>query len=103
MSENIIKAHGAHPFGLTWMARRDGAHADMLMDFGVMRMKKGDVYEENGDLEKAVLLVYGKVCFEWARIQPGKHPAGGPALRPDSGYKDHLSLRGSGDQYHADG
>lgn len=66
MSENIIKARGAHPFGLTWMARRDGAHADMLMDFGVMRMKKGDVYEENGDLEKAVLLVYGKVCFEWA-------------------------------------
>ena len=66
MSENIIKAHGAHPFGLTWMARRDGAHADMLMDFGIMRMKKGDVYEENGDLEKAVLLVYGKVCFEWA-------------------------------------
>ena len=42
MNENIIKARGAHPFGLKWLARTDGPHADMLMDFGVYRMKKGD-------------------------------------------------------------
>ena len=46
MNENIIKARGAHPFGLKWLARTDGPHADMLMDFGVYRMKKGDVWEE---------------------------------------------------------
>ena len=66
MNPNIIKAKGAHPFGLKWLARRDGEHADMLMDFGVYRMKKGDVYEETAALEKAVLLVYGEVQFDWA-------------------------------------
>ena len=65
MPENIRKAGGAHPFGLTWIARRDGVHAEMLMDFGVYRMQKGDVFEDASDLEKAVLLVYGKVAFEW--------------------------------------
>ena len=65
MNESIIKAHGAHPFGLRWLAERNGAHADMLMDFGVYRMKKGDVWEEAAPLEKAALLLYGEVKFEW--------------------------------------
>ncbi len=65
MEEKIIKARGEHPFGLKWLARMDGAHADMLMDFGVYRMKKGDVWEEDAKLEKAALLVYGEVKFEW--------------------------------------
>lgn len=66
MGQNIIKARGAHPFGLKWLARMDGDHADMLMDFGVYRMKKGDVWFEDASLEKAALLVYGEVKFEWA-------------------------------------
>ncbi|MBR5679279.1 MAG: 5-deoxy-glucuronate isomerase, partial [Clostridia bacterium] len=66
MEEKIIKARGEHPFGLRWLARMDGAHADMLMDFGVYRMKRGDVWEEAAPLEKAALLVYGEVKFEWA-------------------------------------
>ena len=65
MDRTIRKARGAHPFGLTWIARMEGEHRDMLMDFGVYRMKKGDVYEDNEALEKAVLLVYGEVAFEW--------------------------------------
>ena len=65
MNENIIKAHGVHPFGLKWLAKRNGPHADMLMDFGVFRMKKGDVWEETAPIEKAALLVYGEVKFEW--------------------------------------
>ena len=65
MNSNIIKARGAHPFGLKWLARRDGEHADMLMDFGVHRMKRGDVFEEGPGLEKAVLLVYGEAEFAW--------------------------------------
>ena len=66
MEEKIIKAHGAHPFELKWLSRMDGAHADMLMDFGVYLMKKGDVWFEDAMLEKAALLVYGEVKFEWA-------------------------------------
>ena len=65
MNPSIRKAHGAHPFGLTWIARMEGEHGDMLMDFGVFRMKKGDVYEDGESLEKAVLLVEGEVSFEW--------------------------------------
>ena len=65
MDRTIRKARGAHPFGLTWIARMEGEHRDMLMDFGVYRMKKGDVYKDNEALEKAVLLVYGEVAFEW--------------------------------------
>ena len=49
MNDSIIKARGAHPSGLQWLARMDGAHADMLMDFGVYRMKKGDVWEEKAE------------------------------------------------------
>ena len=73
MLENIRKARGEHPFGLTWIARRDGEHADMLMDFGVYRMHQGDVYEEKADLEKAVLLVYGTVAFDWVENGEKKH------------------------------
>ena len=65
MSESITKARGAHPFGLAWLAKMGGPHADMLMDFGVFRMKKGDVWADSAPLEKAVLLVYGQVKFEW--------------------------------------
>ena len=66
MAESAInKARGPHPFGLTWKARMHQEHADMLMDFGVYRMQKGDVWEDGNALEKAVLLVYGRVRFEW--------------------------------------
>ena len=65
MNPNHTKAGGAHPCGLTWLARRDGVHSEMLMDFGVYRMRKGDVFEDTSDLEKAVLLVYGEVEFAW--------------------------------------
>ncbi len=65
MNNNIIKARGPHPFGLKWLAERNGEHADMLMDFGVFRMRRGDTWQEEGGLEKAVLLVYGEVSFEW--------------------------------------
>ena len=46
MNPSIRKARGAHPFGLAWIARMDGEHRDMLMDFGVFRMKKGDIYAD---------------------------------------------------------
>lgn len=55
----ITRARGAHPFGITWLSRMDGEHRDMLMDFGVLRLKKGDSYADDSKLEKAFLLVYG--------------------------------------------
>lgn len=61
----IIKAKGAHPFGYTAIAEMGGKNSDMLMDFGVLRMKKGDVFTDDKALEKAYLLVYGKVELAW--------------------------------------
>ena len=63
--ELITRAHGEHAFGYTPMAEMNGVHAEMLMDFGVLRMRKGDRVVESQPLEKAYLLVYGKVRFTW--------------------------------------
>ena len=62
----ITRACGAHLYGLQWLSRMNGEHGDMLMDFGVLRMKKGDRYTGDSKLEKAFLLVYGGAKFEWA-------------------------------------
>lgn len=65
MGERIRKGEKELPFGYTAIAQMDGIRSDMLMDFGVLRMKKGDVFEEKKDLECAYLLVYGEVEFQW--------------------------------------
>ena len=61
----ITKANGAHPYGYTAIAERNGKHADMLMDFGVLRLRAGESYRDEQPLEKAYLLVYGKVKLVW--------------------------------------
>lgn len=38
---------------------------DMLMDFGVLRLRYGESFRDETPLERAFLLVYGKVCFQW--------------------------------------
>ncbi len=36
-----------------------------LMDFGILKLKAGDVFGENLQLERAYLLTNGKITFEW--------------------------------------
>jgi len=43
----------------------DGAHSDMLMDFGILRLKSGQKFEEDQQLERAYILVYGDVNISW--------------------------------------
>ena len=38
---------------------------EMLMDFGVLRLKKGQNYENEQPLERAFMLIYGEVTLEW--------------------------------------
>ena len=59
---DIIRANGPHAFGYTEITRHTG---DMLMDFGVLRLKYGESFHDEYPLERAFLLVYGKVCFKW--------------------------------------
>ena len=42
MNPNITKAHGAHPFGLSWIARRDKFPANgQLHELSVLRESRG--------------------------------------------------------------
>ena len=59
---DIIRAGGPHAFGYTEITRHTG---DMLMDFGILRLHKGESWTEAQPLEKAYLLVYGEVRFGW--------------------------------------
>ena len=59
---DIIRANGPHAFGYTEITKHTG---DMLMDFGVLRLRKGETFVEEQPLEKAYLLVYGEVRFDW--------------------------------------
>ena len=59
---DIIRANGPHAFGYTEITRHTG---DMLMDFGILRLRKGESWTEEQPLEKAYLLVYGEVRFDW--------------------------------------
>ena len=61
----IVKGKSAHDYGYTAIGEMGGKNRDMLMDFGVLRMKKGDVFTDDSALEKAYLLVYGQVEFAW--------------------------------------
>lgn len=62
MSACHLKGAAQHPYGIQSITRLDG---DMRMDFDILRMKKGDVYQDDAPLECAYLLVYGKVRFAY--------------------------------------
>lgn len=61
----LIRGKAAHSFGYTPLAEMNGENSDMLMDFGVLRLQKGDSYTDDAPLEKAYLLVYGEVELTW--------------------------------------
>ena len=61
-----IKGPKEHAFGYTPVTEMNGKNAEMLMDFGILRLKKGESYTDGSALEKAFLLVCGKVKFDWA-------------------------------------
>jgi len=56
------------PFGHGYEAivERSGSNADMLMDFGILRLGPGESWSSGGDDEKALLLVSGSAELSWA-------------------------------------
>ena len=65
----ITRAAGEHSYGYTTLSDMHGVHAEMLMDFGVLRLRRGETWTETQPLEKAYLLVSGKVRFSWENQQ----------------------------------
>lgn len=63
MSKKIIKGK---PFDFGYNPITEiGGDPDMLMDFGILRLKSGQVFEDNSALERAYLLVYGEITLEY--------------------------------------
>jgi 5-deoxy-glucuronate isomerase len=61
-----IKQQGNFAYGYNSITEMNGKHSDMLMDFGILKMKDGDTWvSEDQELERAFLLVTGHVTLEW--------------------------------------
>ena len=60
---DIRRAAGPHAFGYTEISAMNGVHGDMGMDFGVLRLQKGQTFEDASLLEKAFLLTYGEIVI----------------------------------------
>lgn len=61
-----IPYKGPFSRGLTQLVERRGAQADMLMDFGILRLDQGDMYNDKSDHdERAWLLASGSVSISW--------------------------------------
>jgi 5-deoxy-glucuronate isomerase len=61
----IIKHPGPAPFGYETIIDRDGTNADMLLDFGLLRIASGDSWSSGRDDEKALLLISGSAELIW--------------------------------------
>lgn len=56
-----IKQNGDFNFGYNSITEIDGKHSDMMMDYGVLKLAKGDTYSDDSNLEKVFLLIYGEI------------------------------------------
>ncbi len=60
-----LKANGPFRWGYTTVTTEDEAQANTMMDFGFLRLKAGETYEEQSPKESALLLMTGKVTFAY--------------------------------------
>lgn len=61
----IVSQDKPFDYGLTAIAEQHGTHSDMLLDFGILKMKSGDVQVFKPGRERAFLLIEGRVTFIW--------------------------------------
>lgn len=60
-----IKSQGDLQQGFNSIIQMDGVASNMLMDFGIYKMKKDEVITNSDSMERAYLLMQGEVVFEW--------------------------------------
>lgn len=65
MEKESIKRMDTFNNGYTALSEIGGKNGDMLMDYGVLSLKKGQEWTDRTELEKAYLLVQGEVEFCW--------------------------------------
>jgi 5-deoxy-glucuronate isomerase len=61
----IIKQHRSFDYGLTSITQQHGKHSEMLLDFGILKLKTGGLETFAGGRERAWLLINGSVTFMW--------------------------------------
>ena len=61
----VIKRETPFDYGLNSITELNGTNSEMQMDFGIIRVKEGFVYENEEPKERAILLIEGKVVLEW--------------------------------------
>ena len=60
-----LRQDNAFEYGYNSITEMNGKHSEMLMDFGILKLKKGMTEESSEDLERAYLLISGSVTFQW--------------------------------------
>lgn len=66
MNVNHRKAKESFKPGYNAISTMNELRPDMLMDFGILVLSTGEVFEDKKPLERAYLLVQGEVQLEWA-------------------------------------
>ncbi|MGH0052583.1 MAG: 5-deoxy-glucuronate isomerase [Sphaerochaetaceae bacterium] len=61
----IVQKEKAFDWGYTAVTSLEGPHSDMLLDFGILRLKAGERISCSLPLERAWMLLKGKVAFSW--------------------------------------
>lgn len=61
----IVRKQSPFDWGYTAITELDGRHKEMLLDFGILKIKAGEEYHCSLPLERAWMLLKGKITFIW--------------------------------------
>jgi len=61
----VVVQKEPYPFGYTAITEQEGKHAEMLLDFGILRLAKEQSWVCEIPKERAWLLIKGEVIFTW--------------------------------------
>jgi len=63
----FIRCKGTFPHGYSAVIETDGRNSEMLMDFGVLNLRRGDAHQCEYAGEQAFLLLSGKARLHWLK------------------------------------
>lgn len=61
----VVKKKAPFKTGYNEITSMNGKYKDLLLDFGILNLKKGTSYKSELSLERAFMLITGKLTFNW--------------------------------------
>ncbi|NQT60038.1 MAG: 5-deoxy-glucuronate isomerase [Bacteroidetes bacterium] len=61
----VVRQDEAFADGYTAITEIDGNHADMLLNFGILKLAAGETWQDSDELERAWILIRGSVEYSW--------------------------------------